>query len=202
MELFIVMVLAPGCLNVVQFWVLDNLLKSNAPEVSSPPESPGKAVSVSESHAVLQSMLGVRSCGCATSPHNVCYMTVRPPQNFKVSYEPILEGTGGAGGANGRRRKGPTGGFSWFEQQPSPSQQQQQHSWLRPMTWTWGSAGQGGPGGDGGAAAPYRPPQPAQQQPQQQQAGDGTQLPPWMTANASVYRPYEDDEGATGGAIA
>jgi hypothetical protein len=42
----IVMVLMPGCLNVVQFWVLDNVLKSNANASEAPdaPLSPGKTV--------------------------------------------------------------------------------------------------------------------------------------------------------------
>lgn len=43
-ELVIVMVLMPGALNVVQFWVLDNLLKSNAAETPTAPLSPSKGV--------------------------------------------------------------------------------------------------------------------------------------------------------------
>lgn len=45
-ELVIVMVLMPGALNVVQFWVLDNLLKSDAGAGETPtaPLSPGKGV--------------------------------------------------------------------------------------------------------------------------------------------------------------
>lgn len=166
----------------MQFWVLDNLLKSSAGGGEAPdaPLSPGK---------------------------------------FKVSYEPILDGANG-GGANGRRRKGSASGFSWFDpSQPgmevstaaASHQQQQQHSWLRPTAWTWGSQGQGGPGtngrgagnagasASGGAAAPYRPPQPDVD-------GRHSQLPPWMTSTtgAAAYRPYDDDDSASGhgGAIA
>jgi len=42
----IVMVLMPGALNVVQFWVLDNLLKSSAASEQAPdaPLSPSKGV--------------------------------------------------------------------------------------------------------------------------------------------------------------
>lgn len=43
-ELVIVMVLMPGCLNVVQFWILDNVLKSNAAETPTAPLSPSKGV--------------------------------------------------------------------------------------------------------------------------------------------------------------
>lgn len=130
-----------------------------------------------------------------------------------MSYEPILEGSGGAGGgANGRRRKGSASGFSWFDpSQPgteaatASSHNPQQHSWLRPMTWNWGSQGQGGPGAGTGAgavgngAAPYRPPQPGQQQ--SELDGRLSQLPPWMTSTAGVaaYRPYDDDDSAGGG---
>ena len=135
-------------------------------------------------------------------------------QHFKVSYEPIDDRSGGAT-RNGRRRNGSTGGgFSWFDpSQPGTevaTSNTQQHSWLRPMNWHWGSQGQGGPGRSGAAATagatatPYRPPQPGGGQQSlgaQGAAALDSQLPPWMT---STYgRPYDDEDGGGGlGAIA
>lgn len=179
-ELVIVMVIVPGVCNVAQFWILDNLLKSDATDVPSPPLSPSKT------------------------------------QHFKVSYEPILEGNGGGGG---RRRKG--GALDWFSGGGSsepPHGSQEQHSWLRPMSWTWGSGAPGGPGqglrgevdlpasggggggpggGPGASRTYYHPPVPAPNRPVD------SSVPAWMSTGVLPPRkPYDDDEEANGTALA
>lgn len=161
-------------------------------------------------------------------PGSLAFFLSKCPQiqHFKVSYEPILEGSGGSalGGANGRRR-----------QSQSSSQD---HSWFNAMTWNWGNTAHGGGPGQGLDAAArleqgntqqafYRPPvQPlssSQSQPPQQlragmeeksggnsrddkrRGGDGGidrhyQLPAWMTSTSGLasHRPYEDDDGDSG----
>ena len=133
-------------------------------------------------------------------------------QNFKVNYEPILEGAGGADGAGGgRRRKGSGGALDWFSATTSNS-------------WNWGTGaptggpgqGRGAGGGGGGMDMPpaagggpggastrtfYKPPV-------QVARPLDPNVPVWMatSTNSTILpprRPYDgDDMEANGGALA
>jgi len=132
-------------------------------------------------------------------------------QHFKVNYEPILEGPGGAvagaGAIGGRRRKGSGGALDWFSTTTSSS-------------WNWGTgAPTGGPGqGRGAGARMGTPPAPGggpgmstrtfYKPPVEVAKPLDPNVPAWMTTstNSTILpprRPYDsDDMEANGVALA